>query len=110
MNSDSKISYAVMRRIKRVRTLRAVISLTTLSALAFLLALWGIATQVWVARVIANMPSFFDVPALVRFLTSAFLHTDFLVQSSAVIAAASLIWLGRECARAIIPVRHTYAR
>lgn len=89
--------------------LRSVISMTTLSSLAFLFALWGIGREVWVAKVIANMPSFFDVPALARFLTSAFLHTDFLVQAFAIVASAALIWLARECARALFAVP-SYAR
>ncbi|KND46819.1 MAG: hypothetical protein AB199_00060 [Parcubacteria bacterium C7867-004] len=102
MNSNTTISDTVMRRVRRVHALQSVVSVTTLSALVFVLALWGIGREVWVAKVIANMPSLFDVPALARFMTSAFLHTDFIVQSATVIALAALLWLARELARSLI--------
>ena len=93
MKSNSSISVIVMRRVRRMRMLRAVISVPVLSMLTLFVSLWGIGREVWVAKVLANMPSVYDAPAVARFFSDAFLHTDFVVQAASVIAIAALVWL-----------------
>lgn len=93
MKDNPSISTIVTRRIRRINALRAVISVPALSSLVLLVSLWGIGREVWVAKVIANMPAISDLPAVASFFGSAFLHTDLVVQAATVIAFAALIWL-----------------
>ena len=98
MKNNLPISTIVTRRIRRINALRAVISVPVFSSLVLLLSLWGISREVWVAKVIANMPAISDLPAVASFFGNAFLHTDLIVQAATVIALAALIWLAHECA------------
>ena len=91
--NQSRIQENVMRRVRTIHTLRPLVSTTALSAFLLLGALWGIGREVWVARVFENMPSLSDAAVLSRFMLSAFLHTDFLVQALSVLAIAAFVWL-----------------
>jgi len=67
--------------------------------LVFILALWGIGREVWVARVLQNAPAnFFDLP---RFYFSAFMHTHLVVQILILLTLFSLLYVAREVARAL---------
>lgn len=91
--NQSKIHTNVMRRVHTIHVLRPLMTTTALSTLAFLLALWGIGRQVWVAQVLNNMPSLADGAAVMRFMLAAFAHTEFLVQALIVLALAAVLWL-----------------
>lgn len=99
MNPEpTPIERRVMRRVHLIRALRYAISSGTLSTLGTIVGLWGIGSQVWVARVIENAPK--DVLALPQFYTEAFLHTRPLVQLC-VLATLIMLWLvAREISRA----------
>lgn len=105
MNPNSSISNTVMKRVRRIHTMR-LLAAPTASAGLLALALWGIGREVWVAKVFENMPSFADAPGAVAFVASAFTHTDLSVQVLSIVALAALIWLARECARGLI---HTHS-
>lgn len=86
-----------MRRIERIRLVKLVAA--PLGALAVLvIALWGIGREVWVAKVVENMPSLLDVPGMLSFASAAFLHTDLMVQMLAVLLVAATLWLASEVA------------
>ena len=76
-HAESRIEALVMRRAYRVRMLRPLVGAAPAAVVA-LASLWGIGREVWVARVIENMPE--HAASLPGFFASAFLHTDFLVQ------------------------------
>ena len=99
MNDNSSISHTVMRRVRRIYLLRTAIPALCLSGLVFALSLLAIGREVWVAKILANMPSVADVPAVLRFLASAFAHTDLAVQVLVVVATGALVWLARAFAR-----------
>ncbi len=103
--SNSSISANVMRRVRVIHTVRPLVSGTTLASFLFLLAVWGIGREVWVAHVIANMPSTGDVTAVVRFFVSAFLNTRFVVQVLTVLAGGALVYAGSEFVRAVVPAQ-----
>ena len=104
----TNIEKNVMRRIHIIHALRPVISLGALSVFVFVVALWGIGREVWVARVFENMPHG-DVLALSRFSLAAFDHARLVVQALTLLTLASLLYLARETTRlissALTPVR-----
>jgi hypothetical protein len=65
--------------------------------MVFVLALWGIGREVWVARVFANGPQDFIGHAF--YLTYAFEHTRLVVQSLTLLTLASVIYIAREIGR-----------
>ena len=72
--------------------------------LALGIALWGIGQQVWVARVLENMPPLRDLPAFLSFATSAFVSTDLIVQMLSILLVAAVMWLAVEL---IHTLKHT---
>lgn len=99
--TDSVIQKNVMRRVRTIHAVRPFTSSTALAlALAFG-ALWGIGRQVWVARVLENMPSLADVGATLRFAYAAFAHTDFIVQVLSVVVLGAALWLVRDGIRSL---------
>jgi hypothetical protein len=100
MIPNPTISHIVMRRVRVIHAVRAFF-IPVSSGLAFMLALWGIGREVWVAKVFENMPAVADMPAVLSFFASAFLHTDFAVQILSILAAASVAWLAYGIARAL---------
>ncbi len=99
MNSQSPIERTVMRRVRRIRALRPIISSGGLAAFVFVLALWGIGKEVWVARVLQNAPH--NTVLLPQFYLAAFDHTRLVVQALTLLTLASLIYLARETARGL---------
>ena len=103
MNNDkineSNIERAVMRRVHLIRILGLVISTGMLAMLTFVLALWGIGKEVWVARVFQNAPT--DFAQIPNFFISAFGNTRLIVQALAIISFLSFVYLTRETIRAL---------
>jgi hypothetical protein len=89
----------VMRRVRLIRVLGLIISTAVLAVITFVLALYSIGREVWVARVFANGPQDFTGHAL--YLVYAFLHTRFIVQILAVLSFISFLYLLRVTARAL---------
>lgn len=88
-----------MRRIRRVYAVRRAAPVV-LASLAFgVVTLWALGREVWVSQVYANMPSFFDVPAITGFMTYAFIHTDLAVQVLCVALLLAVVGLAQGCAR-----------
>jgi hypothetical protein len=89
--------------MRRVRIIAALSNFgAPVAAVALLsLTLLGIGNQVFVAQVFANMPPLVDMPAVVRFVTVAFLHTDLFVQVLSVVACGAVVWLAQETARSL---------
>ncbi len=99
MEPKTNIQEVVMRRVHRINHMRPLLSTGTLAFVVFGFALFAIGREVWVAKVLQNMPSMTDVLAVVRFFEAAFINTRFGVQVLIVIALAALIWLARELVR-----------
>lgn len=100
----STISPTVMRRVRTIHLFRTY-GAPALALGSFLLALWGVGRQVWVAKVFENMPSVADVPAVVGFYARAFVATDFLVQLLLLVSLAAFVWVAREAAHALSTAR-----
>lgn len=98
MTNPSTIEHVVMRRVHTMRALDHALSLTTLSAGLFVLALWGIGREVWVARVLENMPHSGSLVSLAQFYIAAFGHTRFVVQALTVVSGVSLVTLAQRVA------------
>ena len=99
MNDQSPIERVVMRRVRRIRALRPIVSSGALAVLVCTGALWGIGREVWVARVLQNAPH--NVTMLPQFYIAAFDHTRLIVQALTLLTLASLIYLARETARGL---------
>ncbi len=89
-----------MRRVRIMHATRAYAPMLVASVL-FIVAVWEIAREVWVARVFENMPSYADVPALLNFFADAFVNTEIVVQVFSILALGALVWLARSFAFAI---------
>lgn len=94
MIPNTSISRTVMRRVRIMYAIRASAPVLAASFL-FVLALWGIGREVWVAKVFENMASSADV---LSFLLDAFVHTDIAVQALSILALGAFIWLARSFA------------
>lgn len=96
-----------MRRIYIVRALQPLVSRGALAAFVFIVALWGIGREVWVAQVLANGPQ--DPFGHTQYLFYAFNHTRLIVQGLVLLTLAAFIYLARELVRgvssAFTPVR-----
>ncbi len=98
---DSSISMTVMRRVRRIDAMRPFVSAQAISLVVFFAALWAVGREVWVAKVFANMPPFFDISDVSRFFASAFLHTEFIVQAAILLAGIALFLLMRDAIRSL---------
>lgn len=97
---SNSISHTVMRRVRMIHAFRTLAPLVG-GAGVFLIAVWGIGREVWVAKVFENMPTLSDVPAVLSFYARAFLATDLFVQLLSILAAGALIALARSFARMV---------
>lgn len=107
MNEQSNIERVVMRRVRIIRILRPIISSGALAVFVFVVALWGIGREVWVARILQNAPS--NLTDAARFYFYALDHTRLVVQALVFITLAALVYAAREFVRAFssvfMPVR-----
>jgi len=101
MDNQSNIERVVMRRVYLIRVLGLIISTVTFAILTFVLALWGIGKEVWVARIFQNMPHSGDLAATSRFYLDAFGHTRLIVQALTLLSLAAFIYLARKTVRAL---------
>lgn len=108
MNPNSNILHTVMRRVSIIHFART-LAPGGVAIVFFGAALWGIGREVWVARVLENMPSVWNLPEVLSFLAGAFLHTEFLVQVFLIIAVAALVWAGRSFADSLRFLRPLHA-
>ena len=99
MTEPTSIERIVMRRVHRIRILRAVFSSGTAAALVCVLALWGIGREVWVAKVFANGPQ--DFLGHTRYLAYAFGHTRVVVQALTLATFAAVLTLARAAAQTL---------
>jgi len=100
MNNRSNIERIVMQRVHLIRALRFAISSGVLSMLVFVIGLWGIGREVWVAKVLQNSPSnLLDIP---QFYLAAFMHTSILVQSLTLLTFVALFYTAHEIVRAAV--------
>ncbi len=103
MTTESIIRKNVLKRVHRVHMLRPLTSTLTASTFVFFIAVWGISREVWVARVLENMPSLADATAFYQFFFTAFLHTDVMVQTLSLLALAAFLWLVHDGLRNLLP-------
>ncbi len=87
--TNNDIAKTVMQRVRTIYMLRLV-SVPAAAGLVFLLALWGVGREVWVAKVFENMPTLSDVPGVLSFYAGAFAGTDLFVQALLLLAAGAL--------------------
>lgn len=107
--TNTQISHIVMRRIHRIHTLRAIVNSTVAAGALVVASLYFIGREVWVARVLQNMPRLEDVAAVARFFTYAFMHTNIIVQGLVFCAVAASLWLLSELSKTISLYSPRYA-
>ncbi len=93
--SRSLVASVVMTRVHTIRILRTILNTTTLSIALFVVSLWGIGREVWVARVLKDEPALSpsNTIAFAHFYLSAFLETRFIVQALVLLTIAAFVWL-----------------
>ncbi len=92
MTANSSISDTVLRRVRRIHLVRQIAPLGSVFGI-FIVALWGIGREVWVAKVLANMPPIGDISIFAQFVVQTFLHTELLVQVLIIVVVATTLWL-----------------
>ncbi|MBU1292562.1 hypothetical protein KJ819_00660 [Patescibacteria group bacterium] len=108
MNANSSLSDTILSRVRTVHTVRRATPVVLASFVFLVASLWALGREVWVSQVFANMPPFFDVPALASFMTYAFLHTDIAVQILCLALVVATIGLARGCARILATLTNSY--
>ncbi len=89
---QNNIHAVVMRRVRTIHTIKPLLSSTIFSMALVVVALWSIGREVWVARVLQNMPSITNIGAVFNFYMSAFLDTRLPVQVLTVVTLTALVW------------------
>jgi len=102
---ESRIKRNVMKRVHMIHAVRPLTSVTALSVALLGVSLYAIGRTVFVAQIFRNMPAVQDVPAVLRFFFSAFLHTEFLVQALTLVVLASALWMVRDALRTLSHAR-----
>ena len=101
ITTNSRIKHTVLRRARFIRTLRPLLSGTVLGSVAVIVTLYALGREVWVARVLENIPLQAGIVAVARFFEIALLNTSFAVQVLLVLLIAGIIWVARDTARNI---------
>ncbi len=90
-----------MRRVYTVRVLRPLFSGFTAGCVVLTVTLYILGREVWVARILQNMPRSGDIVAIGNFYLAAFSHTNLIIQALTLFAAASAVYLARETVRTL---------
>lgn len=101
IKTNSRMQQVVLRRARFIRAVRPLFSGAALGALVIVAALYAIGREVWVARVLENMPSPANIAAFLRFFEIAFLNTSFFVQVLTLLLVAGMYWIARDIALAV---------
>lgn len=96
--SNSRIQKVVLRRARTIAIMRPLVSSAALGVVAIVASLYVISREVWVARVLENMPSPANMAAFFRFFEVAFLNTSFAVQVLTLLLIAGMYWVARDIA------------
>lgn len=102
---NSKVMTNVMRRVHTIHVLQSPVTAIALAGILFILAMWGIGKEVWVARVFHNMPSLSDWDAVLRFYLAAFMDTRFIVQVLSILSIGAFVWLATNIVQLAREVR-----
>jgi hypothetical protein len=97
--TSTSISNTVMRRVRVIHAMRPLLSGSALASVLFLLAVWGIGREVWVAHVLQNFMEVERSGNILSFLVSAFVNTRFIVQVLTIIAGGAFVYALHETAR-----------
>jgi hypothetical protein len=95
---NSRVQKVVLRRARTIAVLRPCISGAMLGVVVIGVSLYVISREVWVARVLENMPSPANLAAFFRFFEVAFLNTSFAVQVLTLLMVAGMYWVARDIA------------
>lgn len=90
--NTSRIKQVVLRRARFIRAVRTATSGTVIGMMLVIASLAAIGREVWVARVIENMPSPANFLAFVRFFEAAFMNTTAVVQVLSVMLVIGMCW------------------
>ena len=106
---QTNIEKNVMRRVHTIHILRPVFSGFTVCTLVLVVCIFAISREVWVARVLENMPHTNNVTDFSRFWLVAFDNTRLTVQALSLLTIAALAYLARETSR-LVSSALTFAR
>lgn len=108
-NQQSNTHAVVMRRVRTIHRLRPLFSSATVAGLLFVVSLYAVGREVWVARVFQNMPHIQDVAAVIQFFLSAFLSTSHVVQLTLLLTAFALAWFITQVGKLTFHISPRYA-
>jgi len=99
--TNSRIKTVVLRRARFIYTVRPFLSGTVLGLVVAGISLYALGREVWVARVLENIPVQAGALAVLRFFEVAFMNTTFAVQVLSVLLVFGVLWIARDAARTI---------
>lgn len=99
--TNSRIKQVVLLRAHTIRLVRPLLSGAFLGGMVVVVSLYAIGREVWVARVLENMPSLANIAGFVRFFEVAFLNTSFVVQVLSVLLIAGMVWVVRDAVQGL---------
>lgn len=99
--TNSRIKQVVLRRAHTIRIMRTVTSGTVVGMVLVLVSLAAIGREVWVARVIENMPAPTNILAVFHFFESAFMNTTAVVQILSVMLVVGVVWAAYDALRQV---------
>lgn len=99
--TNSRIKQVVLRRARTIRLVRPFLSGAFLGSVVAVVSLYAIGREVWVARVLENMPSPANIVSFARFFEAAFLNTSFVVQALSVLLIAGMVWVARDAVEGV---------
>ncbi|HQU07507.1 MAG: hypothetical protein B7X04_00270 [Parcubacteria group bacterium 21-54-25] len=101
--TDSLVKKRIMRRIQIIHAFQSLVSGEALATALFAVSFVGIAHEVALAHVFANMPNISHLYAFDQFWLLAFEHTRRIVQALTIMAVGSALVLARAMARLVMP-------
>ena len=94
--TNEQLTKAVMRRVYITHTLRQLTSPFAFKLYIFAILLWQMFLRVSPSHIFANASHMGDMGSLSTYISSAFSHTESLVQFGVFIALALAIWMSRD--------------
>ncbi len=90
-----------MRRVRTIHHVRPLFSNAVLAGGLFVISLYVIGREVFVARVFENVSSVKGTVAVGKFFLEAFVSTEVIVQALVLLSGIAFLWLLRELAHTL---------
>jgi len=102
---ERELTADIMRRVRLIRTMRVLVYSDLMKGAVFAVAVGITASLVSVHHIVQNMSAMPSIFSCVAYMSSAYLHTSFVVQALVAVALATAIWLVVDIGRNVAVLR-----